>query len=98
MKQAACVRIKVPSEILRGLLVAVSIVLVSSDSLSCYLLAHRRHILASNFPPFNLTDEQPDGVILANDENEGIADAARLDSRPRGATVEVLDALSFCTI
>lgn len=86
------------SEILRGLPVVVSIALVPLDRLSCYLLAHWRHILAPNFSPFGLTNEQPNGVILANDENEGIADAARLDSRPRGAAVEVLDALSFRTI
>ena len=63
-----------------------------------YLLSHRRHILSPNLPARRLPDEQPNCVVLAEDEHIWIADAARLDLRTGHVALHVLDNLPFVAV
>lgn len=59
------------------------------------LVSHWRHVLSTNFAAFELTDEQADSLVLAQDKNERILDAAMLDLRAWNVLVQILDDLSL---
>ena len=60
--------------------------------MTAYLVAHRRHVLSPD-PTALDSNEQPDSVVFADDENVRVTYTARLDSWSGSAAVDVLDAL-----
>lgn len=62
------------------------------------LVAHGGHVLASNLSTFDLANEQTNGIILTDDQDEGIAYTTELDPRSRYVAISVLDSLAFTTI
>ena len=61
-------------------------------------IAHRRHILSPNFSTFSFAYEQPNRVVLSDDKNKWIGDAAGSDLGTRKVSVHVFDALSLGAI
>lgn len=64
------------------------------------LLAHGGHIFASNLATFGLTNKKPDRVIFADNQDEGIANAAVSNPWSRHIAIRILDSLalgSICT-